>query len=107
MSAIREVCVKFDGTPLYIHHTNKCSENIPEKASIKGAGDFEQACRVVMMLSIYQDHRWLCCVKGNPFADDLKQKCYELSYFPDRQQFGRTGREMSRIEIVRELRLKI
>jgi hypothetical protein len=85
-------------------HTNKASENIPDKSSIKGAGDFEQACRVVMMLSVYQEHRWLCCVKGNPFSDDLKNVCYELSYLPESQRFGRTGNEKPRLEIVKELR---
>lgn len=104
MQEIRRVCVKHDSTPLYVHHTNKASENIPDKSSIKGAGDFEQACRVVMMLSIYQDNRWLCCVKGNPFPDDTKNTCYELSYNPETQSFGRTENEKSRHEIVQELR---
>ena len=104
MSTIKAICIKYDSTPMYVHHTNKVSENIPDKSSVKGAGDFEQACRVVMMLSIYKDHRWLCCVKGNPFADDLKNICYELSYFPESQRFGRTGNEKPRLDIVKELR---
>ncbi|MGB3077366.1 MAG: AAA family ATPase, partial [Chitinophagales bacterium] len=80
MSEIKMICIKYDCTPVYIHHTNKASENIPEKASIKGAGDFEQACRVVMMLSIYQNDRWLCCVKGNPISEDLKSECHQLKF---------------------------
>jgi hypothetical protein len=104
MQEIRNVCTKHDATPVYAHHTNKASENIPDKSSVKGAGDFEQACRVVLMLSIYQDKRWLCCVKGNPFPDDYKNTTYELSFDLESGTLNRTGNEMSRHEIIKALR---
>jgi hypothetical protein len=104
MSNIRKVCTAHDTTPLFVHHTNKASENIPDKASIKGAGDFEQACRVVMMLTLHNDKRWLCCVKGNPFPDDHKNTCYELSFNAERQQITRTGNEMPRRDIINIIR---
>lgn len=104
MSEIKQICVKYDCTPVYIHHTNKASENIPEKASIKGAGDFEQACRVVMMLSIYQSDRWLCCVKGNPISEDLKSECHQLKFDKETQTMSRTGHKMPRIDIVAKLK---
>jgi len=104
MYEIRKVCTEFDGTPVYVHHTNKASENIPEKASIKGAGDFEQACRVVMFLTIYKESRWFCCVKGNPFPEDYKSTCYELSFDYEHQRVSRGPGEMSRFEIARLLK---
>jgi len=104
LTGIKNICIEYDSTPLFVHHTNKLSENIPDKSSVKGAGDFEQACRVVMMLSIFQDMRWLACVKGNPFADDLKSICHELSFDATHQRFSRTGRQESRFAIIKELR---
>lgn len=101
---IKRVCIAHDCTPLFLHHTNKASENIPDKGSIKGAGDFEQSCRVVMMLCIYRDARWLCCVKGNPFSEDLKNTAFELGFDLESQTFSRTGKVLPRAQIADALR---
>jgi hypothetical protein len=104
MQDIRRICVEHDGTPVFVHHTNKLSENIPDKGSVKGAGDFEQACRVVMFLTIFRDSRWLCCVKGNPFPEDNKSTCYELLFNYEQQAVTRGSGEMPRLEIIRLLK---
>jgi len=104
MTEIRDICREYGSTPVYVHHTNKASENIPEKSSIKGAGDFEQACRVVMFLTIYKESRWLCCVKGNPFPDDYKNTCHELNFDFNNMEVTVTGQTLPRREIVQAIR---
>ena len=96
MNKIKKLCVRYDSTPVYIHHTNKASENIPDKSSIKGAGDFEQANRSVLMLSIYQDSRWLSVVKKNSWSEDRKKWSRQLSYNDQTGLISFTGVEEER-----------
>lgn len=104
MNEIKMICNKYDGTPVYVHHTNKMSENIPDKSSIKGAGDFEQANRSVIMLNIFEGSRWLSIVKLNEFTDDQKRYSYKIYYDEETGMVSRSEDFMERIEIVKALR---
>lgn len=107
MQDIRKICRMNDATPIYLHHTNKASENIPDKSSIKGAGDFEQAIRCVLMLTIYKDTRWLCIAKSNDSSDQEKDIAHELAYNAFTKKISLTGRVESRKRIITTLRKEL
>lgn len=107
MQDIRKVCRLNDATPIYLHHTNKASENIPDKASVKGAGDFEQAMRCVLMLTIYKDSRWLCIAKSNDTPDHEKDIARELTYDPFTRRIDLTGHTESRKMIIQTLKKEL
>ena len=105
MSTIRSTCLKYDATPVYVHHTNKGNENIPDKSSIKGAGDFEQKARTVLFLTVFRGERWMGLVKGNDHTERDKQIMYRLQYEQETERISINHNDwMFRDDIIAELK---
>lgn len=103
LNEVKTICNRYNSTMVVVHHTNKSSENIPDKTAIKGASDFEQMARVVLMIVKHKDSRWLCLVKGNNFDDDEKKVCYRLDFDPVEKKIHLSSDTMDRHEMIREL----
>jgi RecA-family ATPase len=79
---------------LFIHHTNKRSENLPpSKHNLLGSQGFEAKLRLVIELrrdSIRPSIRHLCIVKGNYLSEEYKRESFELE-FDENMVFHKTG----------------
>jgi len=91
LQELGDICTRYTLTVLLVHHTNKASDNIPHKNSIKGTGDFEQKLRCIMMLSTHQGGVWLSVVKGNDLTREEKELSYKLGYDEEKREVFMTN----------------
>ncbi len=92
-----DLCRKYKCALIFLHHTNKNSEdNPPDKRNLVGSQGMEAKMRVVIELRrdpSKMSLRHMCIVKGNYIPDELKQNSLELS-MDERLVFSPTGRQV-------------
>ena len=108
MKEIRSLCIPYGATPVFIHHTNKGADNIPDKSSIKGAGDFEQTVRTATFITVYNGSRYLGLVKSNEHDDEEKAIMYKIGYDKSTEKISVDhGDYLIRQDIIDDLRKEI